>query len=183
MFKDLLRKEDLMAKIDLKDAYFTVPIARQEIPEVQVGERDIPFLNCLPFGLSCALSVFTKITKAATTVLREMGIRIIVYIDDMLIMAELEAHIAGMVYLLENLGFLINYLKSILQPRRTMEFFSFQVDSSSMELKIPGPKMKKHQERCRKILASEEVTALDVSRILGKMNAATKVVATGLLFY
>ena len=34
-----------------------------------------------------------------------------------------------------------------------------------------------------RMLASEKVTALEVSRILGKMNAATKAVATAPLFY
>ena len=70
-----------------------------------------------------------------------MGIRLIVYIDHILITAESQAllkdHIAGTVYLLENLGFVINAPKSVLQPERTMEFLGFQVDSSSMELKLP----------------------------------------------
>ena len=60
--------------------------------------------NCLPFGLSCAPWVFTKITKAVAAVLREMGVRIIIYIDDMLIMAELE-------------NLLRNYIKGVREPR------------------------------------------------------------------
>ena len=47
--------------------------------------------NCLPFGLSCAPWVFTKIIKPVATTLRNIGIRLIVYIDDMLIMAETES--------------------------------------------------------------------------------------------
>ena len=64
-----------------------------------------------------------------------MGIRLIVYIDDMLIMAESEAllrdHVAGTVYLLENLGFVIHFPKSILEPRRTIEFLGFRLPWSS----------------------------------------------------
>ena len=65
--------------------------------------------NYLPFGLSCAPWVFTKIT---VSVLRELGIRLIIYIDDILVMAKSETllrdHVAGIIYLLENLGFVIN---------------------------------------------------------------------------
>ena len=91
MLKDLLRQGDLMAKIDLKDAYFVVPINGPDRKYLRFRWKEKTYqFNCLPFGLSCAPWVFTKITKAATSVLREMGIRLIVYIDDMLIMAESE---------------------------------------------------------------------------------------------
>ena len=44
--------------------------------------------NCLPFGLACAPLVFTKVLKPVAAQLREMGVRLIVYIDDILILAE-----------------------------------------------------------------------------------------------
>ena len=82
--------------------------------------------NCLPFGLLCAPWVFTKITRALTAVLREMGIKLTIYIDDILVMTELEAlprdHIAGILYLPENLGFVINFPKSLLELRRIIDF-------------------------------------------------------------
>ena len=94
------------------------------------------------FGLSCTPWVFTKITNAVVAVLREMGVRIIMYIDDMLIMAEskalLKGHVNEVIYLLENLGFVVNVPKSLLEPRRLIDFLSYLVDSMSMELKLPG---------------------------------------------
>ena len=47
-----------------------------------------------------------------------------------------------------------------------MEFLSFQADSNSMELKLPGTKMKSISRNVGKVLASKEVTALAVSTIL-----------------
>ena len=127
MLKDLLIKGDFMAKIDLKDAYFAVPISEPDKKHLRFRWKGQMYqFNCLPFGLSCAPWVFTKITKAVAAVLREMGVRIIIYIDDKLIMAESETllrdHVQGVVYLLENLGFVINSPKSVLDPKRTMEF-------------------------------------------------------------
>ena len=46
--------------------------------------------------------------KPVTTLLRELGVRLVIYIDDILVVAEspelLNEHTEGLVYLLENLG-------------------------------------------------------------------------------
>ena len=188
MLKDLLKQGDFMAKIDLKDAYFAVPISEPDKKYLRFRWTGQTYqFNCLPFGLSCAPWVFTKITKAVAAVLREMGVRIIMYIDDMLIMADSETllrdHVKGVVYLLENLGFVINFPKSLLEPKRAIDFLGFQVDSLSMELKLPGDKIKNIRGEARKVLAADHVTALTLSRILGKMNAATKAIGMAPLFY
>ena len=48
-----------------------------------------------------------------------------------------------------------------------MEFLGF---STSMELRLPGNKTKNIRGDAEKVLAAKNVTALEVSRILGKMN-------------
>ena len=89
MLKDLLRAGDWMAKIDLKDAYFMIPIAQEdrEFLKFQWKDRSYQF-NCLPFGLFSAPWVFTKTTRPVVVALREVGVRLIIYIDDILVMAE-----------------------------------------------------------------------------------------------
>ena len=188
MLKDLLRWGDFMAKIDLKDAYFAVPVSEEDRKYLRFRWGKITFqFNCLPFGLSCAPWVFTKITKAAVSVLREMGIRLIIYIDDILVMAESETllkdHIAGIIYLLENLGFVINFPKSLLEPTKTIDFLGFLLDSTAMELKLPGGNIKSLQGEARRILAADRITALDLSSLLGRMNATTKAIAMAPLIY
>ena len=76
-----------MCKLDLKDAYCSVPLHRrpQKFIRFQFQGRTYQF-TCLPFGLTSAPRIFTKILKPVTGILRKMGIRIIVYLDDMLIM-------------------------------------------------------------------------------------------------
>jgi len=83
--KELLRVNDWMVKVDLKDAYFTIPIntGHQLFLRFVVGQEQYQF-TCLPFGLSCAPWRFTKVMKPVAIFLRAMGVCMIVYIDDIL---------------------------------------------------------------------------------------------------
>jgi len=90
-----------MAKIDLKNAYFMVPIARQDRGYLCFQWKKAYKLNCLPFGLSSGPWVFTKTTWPVVATLRELRLCMIIYID-ILIVAEtatlLRDHIMGVVY-------------------------------------------------------------------------------------
>ena len=139
--KDLLKPGDWMTKVDLKDAYFMIPVATNHRSLLQfkwLGETYQ--FNCLPFGL--LRGSFIKTTKPIVAILRTTGLRIIIYIDDILILSETESlsreQTTGLVFLLENLGFIINYPKSILKPSKKIEFLGFIVDSTTMEIKLPG---------------------------------------------
>ena len=52
-----------------------------------------------------------------------------------------------------------------------------------MELKLPGEKIKKIKNEAGKILQSHTVSALMLSRIIGKMNAATQAIPMAPLYY
>ena len=132
--KDLLRRYDWMTKLDLKDAFFMIPIHSSSRPALRFSVQNRLYqFTCLPFGLSCAPWVFTKTLKPALTLLRELGVRLVAYIDDILVMAETEEksrdHTEGLVYLLENLGFMIHPEKKITTPTQEIEFLGIVADS------------------------------------------------------
>ena len=101
------------------------------------------------FGLACAPWVFTKTLKPLTAQLRQLGMRLIVYIDDILILAESKElardHVIGLVYLLENLGIVIT--KCVLEPTQSVEFLGFSVNSVQQELSLSGGKIKRSGPR------------------------------------
>ena len=145
--RDLLRQGDWMVKVDLKDAYFTIPIYKDHQNYLRFMVDGICYqFTCLRFGLSCAPWTFTKVMKPMMTLLRSWGIRIIIYIDDMLILAnskkEASQHLEVLVFLLEALGFIINQEKSLLSPVQEIEFLGLMVDSLAIQLKLPGEKLR-----------------------------------------
>ena len=183
--KDLLRPGDWMVKIDLKDAYFTIPIHFQFL-RFRVEGKCYQFIY-LPFGLSCAPWTFTKVMKPLMTLLRSWGIRIIVYIDDMLVMArtreEAKQHMEVLVFLLEALGFIINQEKSILIPAQELEFLGLSVDSQSLQLKLPSEKIRKIRKEAAQLLKRKSLSAPQLSQFLGKLNAASQAMLVTPLFY
>ena len=152
-----------------------------------------PFLRRGSASLSVQLPairppwVFTKTLKPAITLLRELGVRLVVYIDDILIMAESEQlardHTLGLIYLLENLGFIVHPVKRVTTPTQQIEFLGMLVHSQTLELHLPGQKIKKLRSETAKLLVlSAPPTAREVSRLLEKLNSVSQAVAPGPLF-
>ena len=111
--KDLLRENDWLTKVDLKDAYFMVPIHEIERKYLRFQVKGSYYqFTCLPFGLSCAPWVFTRTLRPVMAMLRELGVRLVTYIDDILVMADSPErsrdHTLALIFLLENLGFIEN---------------------------------------------------------------------------
>ena len=83
--------QDWMIKMDLKDAYLQVPIHRehQQLLQFQWNGKIFQF-QCLSFGLTSAPRVFSKVMKPVVGTLRHMGIRLIIYLDDILILHQVK---------------------------------------------------------------------------------------------
>ena len=117
----LLREGDWMVKVDFKDAYFTVPIhsSHQKFVRFQWQGRIFAF-SCLAFGLAPAPRIFTKILKLVMAFVRKQGVRLVIYLDDILIINESRegalADLKLVVELLQDLGFILNVEKSLFEP-------------------------------------------------------------------
>ena len=82
----LLRKNDFMASVDIKDAYLHVPVAKDERHYLAMHYKNAIYQwTVLPFGLTSSPRIFTEVMKSAIKVLRKEGVRISFYLDDILI--------------------------------------------------------------------------------------------------
>ncbi len=88
----------------------------------------------LPFGLSLAPRTFTRCMDAALAPLRQMGIRILKYLDDWLILAQsqtvLTSHKTLLLSHLDCLGLRVNFAESILSPSQRVSFLGTVIDSN-----------------------------------------------------
>ena len=112
----LVRKGDYMVTIDLKDAYFSIPIHQSHRKFLRFSWRNQLFqFAALPFGLTSAPRVFTKVLKPVIASMRQRGIRCLIYIDDLIIVAsskmECNEQAVFAVQLLTDLGFNVNMKK------------------------------------------------------------------------
>ena len=105
--------------------------------------------------------------------------RIIIYIDDLLVMAprkeQAQEHTECLIFLLENLGFTVNRQKSLTDPTQEIDFLGLVADSVLMELelRLPGSKIKNIRSDAKALLQMVQPTAREVSRLLGKLGHAT----------
>ena len=121
LLKELLKEGDFLSKVDLKDAYFVVPLHEESQSFVCFEWKDKLYqFVCLCFGLAPAPLVFTKLMKIPIAVIRRLNGSIIIYLDDILIMAgsreELLILKDTLIFLLQDLGFDIYFSKSVLDP-------------------------------------------------------------------
>ena len=143
LIKDLLH--DFLIKIDLKDAYFGIPLNKSSRKYIRFQwERNLYEFLCLCFGLGSAPMIFTKLLKVLIALLSRINVRIIIFLDDMLLMAQtLKGSLQAketLIFLLQNLGFVINIKKSQLTPVKEIEFLGLVINSVNMTLALPQEK-------------------------------------------
>lgn len=181
MLRDLVKENDHLVEIDLKDAYFTIPIWKNHQKYLRFLWKDTLLeFTCLPFGLASAPLVFTKILRPVVALLRKQGVRLIIYLDDIPIMAEsveiAKAHANLAVNLLTSLGFVINHKKSVLNPSQQLEFLGFTVNSVTMTLSLTHDKLRQIRRESKSLLSNNPVSVRELSRFLGKLNASIQAV-------
>ena len=155
MLKDLLLENDWMASIDLKDAYLLVAVTEHRRYLRFVWAEQTYEFQCLPFGLSSAPRVFTKLLKPVVGLLRHQGIRLVIFLDDMLVLAQskedLVAQMDQIAQMFRLLDFSINREKSQLRPTQQIQFLGFLIDSQKLMIRLIQEKVAMLIETCRNI--------------------------------
>ncbi len=186
--KHLLRPGDFMATIDLKDAYFSVPIDLRDRKYLRfLWDNALYEFTCLPFGYSLVPRVFTKILKPVQSALRSRGIRVVFYLDDILIFGttydECLRNVQEVYELLFNLGFTINNAKSQMQPVRVLIFLGFIINSKDMLISLPTEKVHKIISQCQWLLNKSSPTVCEVAQVSGLLVSSFRAVKYMKLFY
>ena len=146
--KFLLEQDNLLRKMDLKYAYFSVPLNKnsQKLVRFQWSGKLYEFIY-RRFGLGPVPRIFTKLLKVPIAILRRVNIRIIIYLDDIVANGEDvtrnshgERHID--ISITTFWGFVINLKKSVLHPVKQIEFLGLVIDTKKMTFALSEKKLK-----------------------------------------
>ena len=147
---DIVRPNVYMASIDLKDAFYSIPIHPEHKKYLKFAVLSkIYQYTCMPNGYGPAMRIFTKVTKVPFSHLRSKGF--VSFVDDSYLpvntyKARLH-YIENTIELLQNLGFTIHPTKSTLTPTQRT-FLGFVIDSVQMTLETAEEKKNKIHNLC-----------------------------------
>uniref|UniRef100_A0AC34FW88 Reverse transcriptase domain-containing protein n=1 Tax=Panagrolaimus sp. ES5 TaxID=591445 RepID=A0AC34FW88_9BILA len=172
LLKDLISQGYFLAKLDMKDAYFSIPIAKEH-QKFLVFEFEGCYyaFRALPFGLATAPFVYTKIIKQILLFLRKKGILAVVYLDDWLIMGptkeECKRSVNIVLEVIESLGLILNEDKSHLEPVQNLEFLGLLVDTVTLEFKVPEKKQDKIKNMAKQLIKKQAPKAIEIAQLCG----------------
>ncbi|CAJ0929554.1 unnamed protein product [Ranitomeya imitator] len=120
-----------MAGLDFKDAYYHLPICAEHqqylrvAVQIQGRIRHFQF-TAMPFGLSMAPRVFTKVMLEVMAYLRHQDTLIVLYLDDFLIIgnsaSQCKERLTNAISSLQDLGWMVNFKNSRLHPETLQSF-------------------------------------------------------------
>ena len=135
-----------LASIDLKDAYFHIPIhpSHYKFLRFSIDGKCYQY-KVLPFGLTTSPRVFTKVLAPVMGFLRLKGIHLFPYLDDILVVADspqqLHMDLQTTLHVLMQAGYIINVKKSSLTPSQDSIFLGARFLTSLNQVCLPTVKM------------------------------------------
>ena len=183
----LISQGDFLGKIDLHSAYYSVSIHPASTKYLRFSFQGCLYqFNVLPFGLTSAPFVFTKLLKPVLHYLRCRGFRSVAYLDDFLCFGstyqECLENITVTMTLFESLGFLVNKEKSVLLPSTKIVFLGLEYDSVRMTVGLPADKRSSvlHQVQLFSTLSSCVIR--DFASLLGTLNFCCQAIPYGRVY-
>lgn len=171
---EALQHGDFLTSIDLTDAYLRVPIfpLYRRFLCFCIGGAHYQF-TALPFGLLSTPRVFTKLLIIPITYMREQGIHIHPYLDDLMIQAPTrersERDTKKVQKLLQDFGFLVNREKSSLKPTQRLEHLGVEIDTNQCKLIFPRNKANTITSLAMQVIRSSSTPLMTLAKPLGLM--------------
>ena len=172
--------EDVAISLDLRDAYFHVPIHPTSRNFLGFSLQGETFrYRALPFGLKPAPRVFTRVVSALATHLRKQGLRLFTYLDDWLLVAssveDLRSQTALLLDTVQRAGFIVNWEKSELSPTRTPTYLGAEIDIPNELARPSGDRIRAITKLARSLRQDRRVRAERWLRFLGHLASLVDV--------
>ena len=179
-FRKALVPPAWIVTLDLKEAYYHVPMhPRLHKFLALTCWGQLFYFKVLPFGLAPAPWVFQSLMSFPITRLQSEGIRILSYLDDVVIWnpcrETLLVHSRKTMELLSGLGFSINLEKSELTPSRNLIWLGVQWDALQGTWSLPLSFRESISGQADSILRSNLVSRRSWEKLLGSIAFAAQI--------
>ena len=178
-----------MTSVDLKDAYYSVPIHTADRLLLRFVWKDVLWeFNAMPNGLALAPRMFTKLLKPVFSNLRASGFASTSFIDDSLqvspTFSAAAMNVKETVKLLTKLGFVIHPEKSVLVPTQKMVYLGVEIDSVNMKVRLTFERALSIFNLCNAVLdALNNLSIRRLAQVIGKLIASFPAVKYGALHF
>ena len=177
-----------MAKIDIKDAYYSVGIKEDDQKKLKFKfDGNLYQFTVLPNGYSPGPRKFTKLLKPALSELRLNRVTLAAYLDDLFTLNKsingCRRNILLICKMMQELGFVIHPHKTTFIPSTTLEYLGFIIDTIAMTVSLPLSKKEVIIDLAKEILRESCVTIRLIARLLGLFTSSFIAVSYGPLHY
>ena len=181
-----VQENDLLASLDLKDAYFQVPVHPSSRKFLRfVSQGTVYQFRVLCFGLSTAPQVFTRVFAAVSAWAHSRGIRLLRYLDDWLVLASSETkarqHVQDLLLLCHDLGIVVNKEKSDLTPSRSASYLGMTIDTVAGKVSPSRARVEKFLRLAGNFVKMNSPPARQWEVLLGHLSSLEKLVPRGRL--
>jgi hypothetical protein len=176
---------DFAVTLDLKNAYWHVPLARSHTKWFHFRFGGTVYqCDVLPFGVAAAPWVFHTLLAPIVRLLRAKGIRLTAYLDDILVLGrsaeECAMHGQTLVDLLTDLGFRFSTEKCAPVPSQKFRFLGWDIDTVEFMISLPSTKRERIMRECRRIrnwaTKGVPLSIRAISRLIGQLCASADAV-------
>ena len=181
-----VREGDFLASLDLKDAYFQIPIHPSSRKLLRfMLEGTVYQFRALCFGLSTAPQVFTRVFAAVSAWAHSHGIRFLRYLDDWLVLSSSEREakqaVQSLLSLCRTLGIVINEKKLDLVPSQTAKYLGMTIDTEAGKVFPPLARVEKFLTVVESFCTMDAPPAQLWQVILGHLASLERLVPHGRL--
>lgn len=184
---ELIQKDDFGMLIDLKDAYLTLGLhpAHRKYCRFRSPDGKRYQWKVVSFGTSEAPKICTKMMKPLIQILKSLGIRCLIYIDDILILDQCKYRLASAMALAMELfqsevGLQLKISKGQLYPSQTIQCLGIIWNTATMQCSIPDKRIIAIQRTAKRLLrasaVSPTVTTRDLGRFVGQVVSTTRAI-------
>ena len=149
-------------------------------------QRNLYEFLCLCFSLGCAPTIFTKLMKILITLARHLNERLF-YLNKNLFMASMLEETMmlrdTLIFVWQNLGFAINFQKSVLNPSYQIIFLDVEIDSLTMIVSLPLQNKQQIIWHCQDLLNQSDVSLWQMNQLVDCLSSTAIALLPALFQY